>query len=204
MAVPAVDPFAATEDVVRDHATREARRRRRRFALTALITLVGLVIVAAVFFILVLPVSEEGGMVEVISVPEGATVTFDGRKLEKRTPVVIPVTELKRPYTVEVSLANYQPWRRGLTLSEEDPRIRVLAVLTPIYGRLDLQSIPRGADIYINGEHRGKTPATIENLLPTEDLSVELRKRGYKPATRIVKWEGRNYVNEEISLVPSR
>ncbi len=33
---------------------------------------------------------------------------------------------------------------------------------------------------------------------------AELRKRGYKPATRVVKWEGRNYVNEEISLVPSR
>ena len=143
-------------------------------------------------------------MVEVISVPEGAQVTFGGRRLDKRTPVVIPVSDLTRSYALEVTLANYQPWRRAVTLSPAEPRTRELAVLTPIHGRLYVYSYPGGADIYVNGEHRGKTPATIENLLPTEDVTLELRKRGYKPAARVLKWEGRNNINEEIILVPSR
>jgi hypothetical protein len=124
--------------------------------------------------------------------------------MDKPAPVVIPVTDLQRPHIVEVRLANYQIWRRQITLTEEDTHVRVLAVLTPIYGKLEVRSLPVGADVYVTGEHRGKTPITISNLLPTEDIKLELRKKGFRPATRILKWEGQNYLLSEITLTPSR
>jgi len=170
----------------------------------ALIAVLGLAVVAAVFLVVLSPMTEEGGTVEVISVPEGAQVTFSGQQVAKRTPVVIPVADLKKTYQVEVMLPNFQPWRRNLTLSADDSRIRVLAVLTPIYGRLTVRSSPKGADIYVNGEHRGKTPATIENLLPTENVRLELRKRGFRPATRHLQWGNQTYLTTEITLRASR
>lgn len=183
---------------------RAARRRHRRVVLASLVTLLGLAVVSALFLMVLFPMTEEGGTVEVISVPEGANVLFNGQQVSKPTPVTIPVSKLDQSHEVEVKLAKYQPWRRKLTLSPDDNRVRVLAVLTPIYGKLTVSSIPRGADIYVNGEHRGKTPATIENLLPTEDVSLELRKRGFKPATRVLKWGDQTYLDAEVTLKPSR
>jgi hypothetical protein len=181
-----------------------ARRRHRKLALAGLLGVVVVGIVAAMILFILVPGRDEGGTVEVISVPEGAEVEFDGRKLEKRTPVVIPVIDLEQRHMVRVTLQNYQPWRRNLTLSAEDTRIRVLAVLTPIYGKLNVRSTPTEADVYVNGEHKGKTPLTVENLLPNEDVNLELRKRRYKPATRILKWRGQTYLTTEITLRPSR
>ena len=201
---PDVGRVATTLSTDEVHGGRIARRRHRRVVLAALVTLLGLAVVAAVFLVVLFPMGEEGGTIEVISVPENADVLFNGQPINKRTPVVIPVTDLKQAYEVEVKLAKYQPWKRKLSLSAEDSRVRVLAVLTPIYGRLSVSSIPKGADIYVNGEHRGKTPATIENLLPTEDVALELRKRGYKPATRVLKWGDQTYLDAEVTLHPSR
>jgi len=201
-----ISPFADTGSLGAPAgvAASRARSRRRRALVFGLTGLLVASLVVAVLLFMVLPFGEEGGTIEVISVPEGAQVSFEGQKLDRRTPVVIPVVDLKKTYAVEVSMSNYQPWRRSLTLTAEDSRVRILAVLTPIYGRLDVRSTPSGADVYVNGEHRGKTPRTIENLLPTEEVSLELRMRGFKPATRVLKWENQTYLVEEDTLQPSR
>ena len=184
-------------------ATHRTRRRNRKLALVGLLAVVGLGLVVAAILFLLLP-GRVDPTVEVISVPKGAQVVFDGKRLVETTPVVIPVTDLEQRHSVKVSLTNYQIWQRNLTLSEDDPRVRVLAVLTPIYGKLEVRSTPKDADVYINGEHRGKTPTTVDNLPPDEDVNIELRKRGYKPATRTLKWSGQTYLNAEITLRSSR
>jgi hypothetical protein len=178
------------------------RRGKARLALVGTLGVIVLGAVAALILFMLVQTGEEGGTVEVISVPEGAIVTFDGRKIPKATPVLIPVTEINKPHDLEVNLANFQPWRRNLTLTEEDTKIRVLAVLTPIYGRLDVRSVPKGAEIYINGENRGQTPATIDNLLPNENVRLELRMRGYRPATRTIEWDDQTYRSVEVTLRP--
>jgi len=35
-----------------------------------------------------------------------------------------------------------------------------------------MSATPSGADVHVNGEHRGKTPRAIENLLPTEEVTA--------------------------------
>jgi hypothetical protein len=182
---------------------RHDRRRRRRVVASSLI-LGGAALIAVLVLFLLIPPQEDGGVIEVISVPEGAQVDLNGGSLSGTTPLVIPVKDLEREYSVVVKRTNFQNWSRKVTLSEDDPRVRILAVLTPIYGHLTVKSTPSGADVYVNGEHKGTTPSTIEDLLPTEDVNLELRLRGYKPATRTLSWEGQTYLNAEITLQPSR
>jgi hypothetical protein len=195
-----IDAAGATDEV---HA-QTRRRSKARLLLVGTLGVIGLGAVAALILVMLVQTGEEGGTVEVISVPEGAVVTFDGRKIPKVTPVLIPVSEINKPHDLEVNLSNFQPWRRNLSLTKEDTKIRVLAVLTPIYGRLDVRSVPKGAEIYINGENRGQTPATIDNLLPNENVRLELRMRGYRPTTRIIKWADQTYRSVEVTLRPYR
>jgi hypothetical protein len=199
MSVEALAMFHEADNL----ANYRAKRRSRKLVFAGLFGFLGLGLIVAAIFFLLLP-GRVDPTVEVISVPKGASVEFDGKQLGSTTPVVIPVTDLEQRHTVKVSLTNFQVWQRKLTLSEDDPRVRVLAVLTPIYGKLEVRSTPKGADVYINGEHRGKTPTTVDNLPPDEDVSIELRKRGYKPATRTLKWSGQTYLNAEITLRSSR
>ena len=49
---------------------------------------------------------------------------------------------------------------------------------TPIYGVLNINTKPDGAQIYINGEKRGITPSIFEKML-VGDYSLELTKPGY-------------------------
>ena len=74
----------------------------------------------------------------------------------------------------------------------------------PLRGRLELHSIPGGADIYIDNEYRGTTPAILENLSLTEDLTFELRKRGFRKVARKVRWRGRRWLKLKETLKKTR
>ena len=56
---------------------------------------------------------------------------------------------------------------------------------TPIYGMLDVNSNPMGANITINGKSYGDTPTSIENLL-VGDYDVVLTKPGYASVSQRV------------------
>jgi hypothetical protein len=171
------------------------RRRRRRGLVIAMILVLAMALGSGVALILLFPFGEEGGVVNVISVPEGASVIFDGRTIAKATPVEIPVADTKSQHSVEVNLQGYRVYKTPLGFGEGESRLRVLAVLTPIFGTLVIQSSPSNADVYIDGTHRGKTqpgnPLRIENLTPTAEINLELRKARYRPHTETLKWEGR-------------
>lgn len=51
---------------------------------------------------------------------------------------------------------------------------------------LSVKSTPEKAEVYINGERMGATPVVLE-LDPQKTYSIEYRKEGYKPITKIVK-----------------
>jgi len=160
-----------------------------------MILLLAMVLGSGAALVFLVPFGEEGGLVNVISVPEGASVIFDGRTVAKPTPVEIAVPDTKSAHSVEVNLPGYQVYKTPLTFGEGESRLRVLAVLTPIFGTLVIQSIPSNADVYIDGTHRGKTqpgaPLRIENLTPTADINLEIRKARYRPHSETLKWEGR-------------
>jgi hypothetical protein len=201
-----VDPLAAqihhSDDL--KLIQRATQRRRTQVFRTVLFSVVGLAVIIAIFVILIPTLTENNGTIEVISVPAGGKVTLNGKTLSHLAPVVIPVRDIQRSHRITVTLEKYQKWSTTVKLKKDNPKERVLAVLTSIYGKLEVDSKPQGAEIYINGEHRGQTPSTIGNLVPTEDVNLELRRRGFKPATATIKWEGQTYRKIDITLHSSQ
>ncbi|MGC9125612.1 MAG: PEGA domain-containing protein, partial [Caldisericaceae bacterium] len=52
-------------------------------------------------------------------------------------------------------------------------------------GQLSIDSYPRGSDVYINGELKGKTPITLSNL-KLGQYEVDVKAEGYKEVIKIV------------------
>lgn len=50
---------------------------------------------------------------------------------------------------------------------------------------VDFSSQPPGADVYVNGTLRGKTPVELK-LVSKETYTIEFRKEGYHPVTRTI------------------
>ena len=188
-----------------EQLTMQPRGRGWLKALLALI-LVAAVLggIATVVFLAVQPAPDESGFLEIVSVPEGAKVSFAGAVLDKPTPVTIPVEDLKAEHKVAVTLSGYQPWSEKVSFPGGYTRLRVLAVLTPVYGKVLIRSLPSSATIYIKGESYGRTPATVENLSTQEDLTIELKLKGHSSATRTIKWEDESYLEVEIPLEKDR
>ena len=137
--------------------------------------------------------------------PTGAEVWLDGKKIAKPTQVTVPVADPRKPHQLVVKLANYKDWKNTVVFPPGQRRIRALAVLVANYGRLDIGSVPREADVYINGELKGRTPTTIDNLILSEVVNLELRKRGYRPVSKTLRWEkDRAFIKTTIVLKRSR
>ncbi len=182
-------------------------RSHRLLKVFLILVMVGAVLAGAgtgLFWYLNRPEQATIGYLEVVSVPEGAKVDFAGNAMEQVTPVTFPVKDLKKSHKVVVNLKGFQPWTEQVSFPDGYSRLRVLAVLTPVYGKVLLRSKPTGATIYIKGEAYGQTPATVENLSTQEDLTVELRLKGYQTATRTVRWEDKSQLEVEIPLDKDR
>ena len=87
-------------------------------------------------------------------------------------------------YDIEASLAGHRPVTKQIEVIVGVPQTIELRP-TPIYGMLDVNSNPMGANITINGKSYGDTPTTIENLL-VGDYDVVLTKPGYASVSQRV------------------
>lgn len=85
-------------------------------------------------------------------------------------------------YDIEVSLASHRTVTKQIEVVAGVPQTIDLRP-EPIYGTLDVNSSPMGANISINGKNYGDTPTTIENLL-IGDYDVVLSKEGYESVTK--------------------
>ena len=115
---------------------------------------------------------------EVDSSPRGAEVYVDGRR-EGKTPLSLAV----RPgrHEVELRLPGYAPYRATVN-ARPGERVRVFARLVPEpkkEGVLSVASSPQGAEVYVDGALRGRTPLALR--LPEGRYQVELRLPGYAP-----------------------
>ena len=87
-------------------------------------------------------------------------------------------------YDIEASLAGHRPVTKQIEVIVGVPQTIELRP-TPIYGMLDVNSNPMGANITINGKSYGDTPTSIENLL-VGDYDVVLTKPGYASVSQRV------------------
>jgi formylglycine-generating enzyme required for sulfatase activity len=117
------------------------------------------------------------------SEPAGAAILVGDKELGV-TPATIEL--LEGTHQVSVLLAGYSAWDGIVTavpnVAQSLPRIR----LQPANARLQVTTIPRGANVTVDGRYRGQSPITL-SLSPGVDYVIGLSKAGYGSARRTVR-----------------
>jgi serine/threonine protein kinase len=136
------------------------------------------------------------------SVPPGAIVTIDGERLPDTTPVPYTATAPGARHEIKVDLARHRSWSQTVVVPRRGGEVRLMAFLTPNTVRLRVTSVPPGADVYINGQLKGRTPVAIGDLDPDTTRTVELRLRDHAPEIRPLDWSQQSELDLEVRLRP--
>lgn len=128
------------------------------------------------------------GELEVVSVPEDVKVYLNGVLISQKTPIKISNLELNKSYELKLNAEGYLPWTQNITLDKI--RLQQIAVLTPIKGVLHINSIPKGAKIYIDDIYVGTTPIELPSIELNRKIRVQARIEGYQSQTKYITWEG--------------
>ncbi|KGQ21788.1 PEGA domain-containing protein [Thermus filiformis] len=153
----------------------------------------------AFYFVGRVPPSTPGrATLEVDSSPRGAEVLLDGRSVG-RTPVTLETTPGR--HEVEVRLSGYQTFKTTVN-PRPGERVRLFAQLVPEArtGFLYVNSTPQGAEVYVSGELRGRTPLSLS--LPEGSYAVELRLADHEPYRATVRVERGRESRLEVRLTP--
>jgi hypothetical protein len=125
----------------------------------------------------------------------GASASFNGeyKGVISGGSLTVPVYTTGTPYSsFTVSMPGFTTWSGGLSMPAEGQTVTYTAVLNPIvtpttsppvrYGSISVESSPAGADIYLDGNYRGRAPLTISCLWPG-DYTVSAEMNGYRTYT---------------------
>lgn len=121
--------------------------------------------------------------VDISSEPSGATV-FKGQEKVGNTPVRLELME--GSHKVSVVIEGYKAWDGSITTVPNEDQVLPLIRLEPANARLQVNSIPRGANVTVNGRYRGQSPINLA-LSPDIDYQIGLSKAGYGSSVRRVR-----------------
>ena len=132
--------------------------------------------------------------VEISSKPPGAAV-FQGTTQIGQTPMRLEL--LEGSHSLSLILDGFKAWDGTLeTLANED-QVLPTVQLEPANAKLRVNSIPRGANVTVNGRYRGQSPVTIA-LSPGVNYEIGLSKAGYGTTVRKIRLEAA--ASEEITV----
>jgi hypothetical protein len=121
------------------------------------------------------------GLLLVTSEPAGCDISLDGMSLG-RTPRLIASLDAKDVYRLLLQKPGYQPRTVEVKFSGRTPLVKHEELIVDS-GIIEVTSDPAGADVIVNGQPRGKTPATVRDV-PKGRATVTLRKQGFAEETR--------------------
>jgi len=161
-----------------------------------------LLCITVCLFLMLLPaasaIGESEGWIKIQCNVDGASVSFNGefKGVISGGSLTVPVFTTGTPYTsFTVSKSGYISFDGALSMPAEGETKTFYATLNPIstpttappvqYGSISVESSPTGADIYFNGNYRGRAPVTITEVWPgTYPISAEMS--GYRTFTTTV------------------
>jgi len=142
--------------------------------------IVGACLLAFGFFKVVKPKEEpkQPNKVIIDSAPEQGALVLVGGLDRGPTPVTVEGLE-PGPYEVVLKRDRYKRTIENITV-KGDPQERFTVKMEPLVGYLSLESVPTGADVYVDGEKAGTTPLA-NRPLQVGDHAYELRLENYYP-----------------------
>ena len=123
--------------------------------------------------------------VEISSEPSGARI-FAGEQQVGETPATIELME--GTHQISVVREGYSAWDGTIVAEPNTDAALPLIRLQPANAKLLVNSIPRGANVTVNGRYRGQSPITL-NLAPDINYDIGLSKAGYGMTSRKVRLE---------------
>ncbi|MFA7204490.1 MAG: PEGA domain-containing protein, partial [Candidatus Caldatribacteriota bacterium] len=121
---------------------------------------------------------EEFGSISVNSNPQGAKVYLDNNYTGD-TPLNIRNVPVGR-HNIRVELSGFEDWVTNITVSASQvERISMDLKSRTSVGSIAFNSIPQGADIYLNDVYEGLTPLNLTNI-NTGKYEVKISLQGYE------------------------
>lgn len=117
--------------------------------------------------------------VSVVSTPGDASVSVDG-EYAGRTPVSLRLSP-GRPHAISVAKPGYETASRELSFAA-DSNQRLDLELAAIFGEVDVQSSPEGAEIWVDDRLVGTTPTRLKLMAVSHD--IEVRSDGFATERR--------------------
>jgi peptidoglycan/xylan/chitin deacetylase (PgdA/CDA1 family) len=137
--------------------------------------------------------------VTLTSTPAGAEVFWDGQDLGQA-----PVTVDKSPigkHSVKLTLPDYDDFTSDVEVDAGDQPAPLTFELSHLAGKLVVVTTPAGAQILVEGQPRGLSPAAIGGLYPN-DYQITATLAGYRAATQTVTVKAHETNTVTIALMP--
>ena len=138
---------------------------------------------------LVFPLKKETAPVLITTVPDSATVEFQGKNLGS-TPIVIPDLPHGN-YTAEVVRFGFNPQTVSWTVDSSTPQM-VKVDLTSNLGTLVVTSNPKNAEVLVDGKVKGRTP--LKDSVEEGNHTIEIRRNGYISVQRNISVKSKETV----------
>lgn len=123
--------------------------------------------------------------VSVDSEPSGAEI-FAGEEQVGVTPAVIEL--LEGTHEITVAKDGYAAWDGSVVAEPNVAQSLAKITLQPADAKLLVNTIPRGANVTVNGRYRGQSPLTL-SLSPNIDYQIGMSKAGYGVTSRSFRLE---------------
>jgi formylglycine-generating enzyme required for sulfatase activity len=123
--------------------------------------------------------------VEIDSQPTGARILAGDQQVGV-TPATIEL--LEGTHQISVVSDGYSAWDGTVVALPNVDQALPMIRLQPANARLLVNSIPRGANVMVNGRYRGQSPITLD-LAPGVNYEIGLSKAGYGITSRKVRLE---------------
>jgi len=137
----------------------------------------------------------EAEHVRLDSVPSGARVFVNGVETDLRTPVTLPMGALVmlRHAFYEDRVVDFSAAAEGFMMVEMKPKL----------GRLNIDSVPSSADVFMDGRALGQTPLTsLVEMVGEHRIEVDLS--GYHGERRVVFWKDEEERSIHLNVVLRR
>ncbi len=147
------------------------------------------------------PIEVKQGILELSSQPSGARIFLNDQETEWKTPARLPLRS-DRETKIGLYLDRYRFWEERIRMKEGTTRLN--ATLELNYGDLEINSIPAGASVYLNGREVGITPFHRTTIEPETTYELRLKREGYEDWTRPIKVFGgkKEVVNVSLKKLP--
>lgn len=109
--------------------------------------------------------------------PPGAQLEVAGKAIGA-TPVRVPGLTAGKIYDIKLTLQGFQEVRQKIKAGDASKPIEIK--LQPVERQVEINSTPKGADVFVDGKRVGRTPWILRKIELSKPIKVELRRPGFE------------------------